>query len=110
MKTCCRCHQPKPTEAFSKDKSRPDGLQPRCKECQIELRTKWGAANREMISASGAFYRALHPDAHKNCEAANLPYVRAKQTERRKAHVEEERERHRIYHFYSSRTNYCEIG
>lgn len=33
-KTCCRCKQIKPALEFHKNKTRKDGLQGRCKECQ----------------------------------------------------------------------------
>ncbi|SOK59264.1 hypothetical protein [Yersinia phage fHe-Yen9-03] len=33
MKLCKRCNQNKPLEAFSKNKSKKDGLQVSCKEC-----------------------------------------------------------------------------
>jgi len=33
VKTCCDCKQEKPLEAFSKDKSNPDGLRYRCRGC-----------------------------------------------------------------------------
>ena len=35
-KTCTKCKQPKKATEFSKDNSRPDGLQPVCKECNKE--------------------------------------------------------------------------
>lgn len=34
MKNCSACRQNLPAEAFSKCKSRPDGLQPECRPCQ----------------------------------------------------------------------------
>jgi hypothetical protein len=35
MKTCSKCGEEKPVEAFSKDSSRKSGLQPACKECHL---------------------------------------------------------------------------
>lgn len=38
MKTCYKCKLSKPTEDFSKDKSRKDGLTNKCKKCEKEYR------------------------------------------------------------------------
>ena len=37
VKRCFRCHEAKPFDCFATDKSRSDGLQPRCKACTHEL-------------------------------------------------------------------------
>lgn len=57
MKRCSRCKQEKPVTEFQKDRSRKDGLQPRCRECQNavtlahsrrpEVRERMYARNRE---------------------------------------------------------------
>jgi hypothetical protein len=33
MKTCCKCRQAKPPEAFARNRAKKDGLQERCKDC-----------------------------------------------------------------------------
>ena len=38
MKSCCTCKQSKDSSFFSKNKSREDGLQDRCKECVRNVR------------------------------------------------------------------------
>jgi hypothetical protein len=40
MKTCSKCKEKKPLEEFSKDKSRPDGKEPRCKLCNRAAKAK----------------------------------------------------------------------
>lgn len=61
MKTCCTCKEPKSLEAFGKDKSKPDGLNAKCKTCNNTSsrvsktkeyatpkgRAKWQAYNRK---------------------------------------------------------------
>lgn len=39
MKTCRKCEEQKPISAFSKDKSRKDGLQVYCKDCRKQYRS-----------------------------------------------------------------------
>ena len=55
MKTCCRCHQPKPYAAFSRNRNRPDGHEYYCKACRktrtAEQERAYYAAHRETILA-----------------------------------------------------------
>lgn len=46
-KTCCVCKVEKSPSNFHKDKSKKDGLSPRCKECAIRAASKWNAENKE---------------------------------------------------------------
>lgn len=46
-KRCLRCGQDLPVEAFSKHRSRPDGLQAYCKSCTSEANRANGRRNRE---------------------------------------------------------------
>lgn len=35
-KRCCTCHELKDTSAFNKNRTTPDGLQPRCRDCRLK--------------------------------------------------------------------------
>lgn len=58
MKTCSKCQIPFPSAAFSKDASRADGLQNKCKACR---RNRYIAHRREEILYAAA-YIAKHAD------------------------------------------------
>lgn len=82
MKRCYKCGESKPPEMFSKDKSRADGLQPRCKACysaykstlpkaprlllteeEKALRRKvYRSANRKKHTEQAAEWRKLNPE------------------------------------------------
>lgn len=82
MKRCYKCGETKPPSMFSADKSRADGLQPRCKSCYAEykrsrrkpprpLQTEeekkaklraWRAANREKHTLQAAEWRKRNPE------------------------------------------------
>ncbi len=49
MKTCNKCHFPKPISEFSKRKESPDGLQYCCKECNRKRCNKWSWGHRNHI-------------------------------------------------------------
>lgn len=65
MKTCTKCREERPSEAFPRDSSRRDGRHPYCKECRYlaersspeqvekkrEYQRKYNAANRDRIRA-----------------------------------------------------------
>lgn len=42
-KTCTGCNKTKPVSSFHRDKSKSDGLTPRCKDCKKEYRCKYYA-------------------------------------------------------------------
>lgn len=77
MKACTKCGVVKAVGQFSKDSSKRDGLQSRCKECNSEYR----AANLDKIKAKDAKYYANNLDKHKSAHAKwrseNLGRVRA---------------------------------
>ena len=71
LKTCSRCHLPKPRSTFHKNRSRPDGLASVCSACK---------------RLDNASYHAAHKDEqHQRCRdyrAANLESLRLKDKER----------------------------
>ena len=55
MKTCSKCGETKDVSEFSKDRSRRDGLQNRCKACMLAYRE----ANKERVAEKNrAYYEA----------------------------------------------------
>jgi hypothetical protein len=57
-RACLSCNEPKPLSAryWHRQRSSPDGLQPRCKECNISAVRKWQAANRKRYLATQQAY------------------------------------------------------
>lgn len=69
MKKCSKCGESKALECFSKGRSRKDGLQSKCRDCDAEYHAdnrekraaynaKWRKNNRERVAADAAKYRA----------------------------------------------------
>ena len=69
MKRCSKCRQRKPRSEFSKDRSRKDGLQNRCKPCNRKIVKKWAKENpdkkRENDRAHELTNRERHPEKYK---------------------------------------------
>ena len=59
MKVCCYCNTEKPRSAFYVDKSKPDGLKPRCKTCE-KLYKDFGLRRKYEKK-----YRERHPEKRK---------------------------------------------
>lgn len=70
-KRCPKCGETKPRSAFSRDTSKPDGLQSYCKACNSRYRTanpekhrasvaRWKARNPERVSAHNARHQQKH--------------------------------------------------
>ena len=87
-KRCCTCGEVKGAESFTRDKSRKDGLHPRCKACKrrhyeenreadLERQRRYREENRE---ARQEYYRRYYEE---NREAI---------AERRRRHYEENRD------------------
>lgn len=57
-KRCFACLQTKPTPEFNRDKSRRDGLQPKCRDCQKRLQKSDAGA-----SGRANQYRQNNPEA-----------------------------------------------
>lgn len=77
MKTCGKCREAKPLNQFSVDKSRRDGLQPKCKACN----RAYHYANRDRILERQRVYEKTHP--HRVKEKRRRVY--AANAEKRKA-------------------------
>jgi 5-methylcytosine-specific restriction endonuclease McrA len=60
-KRCCACEQDKSSEAFSADRSAPDGLASRCRECLSTYRRERRAKNPEHHRAQRRAYYQRDP-------------------------------------------------
>lgn len=56
MKVCIICKLELPDENFSKDKSRKDGLNPRCKNCKSEVDARYRESNKQQIKEQQKTY------------------------------------------------------
>ena len=87
MKTCTKCGETRPREAFSKHAARSDGLQPHCKDCNRESSAKWYAANAERTAEYRRdYYRAnaeQRREWQREYDRANPDKMAAKKARRR---------------------------
>lgn len=51
-KKCCRCGEHKAFSEFTRDRSRHDGLQHRCKTCHLAANREWAQGNRDVRRAT----------------------------------------------------------
>jgi hypothetical protein len=64
-KTCTKCGEEKPIDGFPRDKGRPDGRFPHCKECNKSRALKWYADNPEKGKAKAKKQRLENPEKTK---------------------------------------------
>ena len=57
MKKCIKCKVEKPLIEFSKDKTKKDGLQHRCKTCNKEYSNNYNKTNKAKQSLLNYFYK-----------------------------------------------------
>ena len=73
VKTCTRCGEVKPLEAYSRDRRTADGRRSRCKTCQRsesaawreshpDYHSAWYSSHKALKSTLNAAYRARHPE------------------------------------------------
>lgn len=63
MKTCTKCGEVKPFDAYGKHNGKPDGRTSRCKTCHCAGAKAWAAANKAKVAASNKAYAAAKPEA-----------------------------------------------
>ena len=104
VKVCCRadCHKagiPQPIEGFSKNKSRSDGLEHRCKKCMKARGAAYYANNRERILARKAEYHARPEIKAQKAEYYARPDVKARKKAYNKTYYSrpENRDRQKAY-------------
>jgi hypothetical protein len=54
LRQCIKCSCSKPDSEFSRDRNRPSGLNPVCKQCVRAAYQTWAAANPEKVKARNA--------------------------------------------------------
>ena len=64
-KTCTKCQQLLPLEAFAKDAGHADGLRSNCRTCQAAALSRWREANRDRTIAYQRAKRAADPEKEK---------------------------------------------
>lgn len=76
-KTCYACKNDLPLEAFNKNATRKDGLQPQCKSCQKGYKDKHYAANKSAYLKKNKkwskTFRAWYQDYKKQFHCARCP-------------------------------------
>lgn len=69
MKTCNKCGESKPLDAFSKNKTSPDGLNYKCKACDSAYQAERYKTKAEQIKANAKRWAAENPDRKKENHA-----------------------------------------
>jgi hypothetical protein len=62
MKKCSKCKEIKHTDQFNRNKSRKDGLQCYCRDCEKECGKKWRKGNTEYIKQSNKQWKEDNSD------------------------------------------------
>jgi hypothetical protein len=65
QKTCNKCGDTKPTDAFPIDKSRKDGLAYRCNECNRKAVSESNKRNRDIVNKRTREKRAKNPEMYR---------------------------------------------
>lgn len=78
-KSCSKCKQSKPLNAFQKDKSKKDGLQVVCKICRAERQKVFYESNKDSFNKKQKIYRELN--AQKLREHSKNYYEKNKEKE-----------------------------
>ncbi len=75
MKKCNKCKITKKLSDFSKNKSKKDGLNYWCKECQYEATRKWRAENYDKVKIQRERWKKENPDYGKNRYMSNRKHI-----------------------------------
>jgi hypothetical protein len=70
FKTCSKCGERKPFEAFSMHNGTKDGFRPNCKMCVSEYNAAYRKCNAERVRKSAAAWRSDNPDLMRRYKAA----------------------------------------
>ena len=70
MKTCTKCGEVKPIDAYARDRQKRDGRVSRCRACISAQNAAYYESNREKISAQNAAYREENREYAKAYAAA----------------------------------------
>jgi hypothetical protein len=84
-KTCTKCKEEKPFEAFYKNTNYKDGHRSQCKNCQKQQRSNWCKQNRERSNTYQTNWRKNNPEKVKEIQRKNCIYLRQNQPEKVRA-------------------------
>ena len=92
MKTCTKCGEDRPLSAYTKDKSRADGLFPQCRVCRKADKHEYYLRNKKDICDKSKQWHADNPEKSKVIKKryrdANKEIQNAKAIERKRANPE----------------------
>ena len=81
MKTCTKCGETKPLDAFCRDRSRADGRFSWCRECAAEYKRRYYEENRDKVLERKRRYHEENRDKALECQRRyreeNRDYLRA---------------------------------
>lgn len=100
MKTCLKCGESKPIEAFSKNKNSNDGHLSKCKLCRKIYMEEYRKANAKQIAKTSKEWREKNKskiNANARKRWTNDEEYRNKKTQRSKAYVQQNREKTNQY-------------
>jgi 5-methylcytosine-specific restriction endonuclease McrA len=100
-KLCRGCDRPLPLDAFARDRSKRDGRQARCRECDAARKRRWREENAEAVRERKRRHYAANADAERERKRrhyeSNAEVIRDRVRRYREENVEAERERWRRY-------------
>ena len=108
-KQCTCCLRFLPLSDFNKNRTKKDGRQYECKQCEKERKRKWREANHERDKERKRKYYEANREKvkerdHKYYEA-NSEKLKERRRKYREANPEKEKERYRKYHEEKRATN-----
>lgn len=87
MKTCYKCKEEKPLEAFCSNKNKPDGKNSLCKVCANAASKQWKEANKDKVAAYDKEWQEKNKDKkaknYKKWQQNNKGSVNAYNSKRR---------------------------
>lgn len=83
MKTCTKCNQEKPLSEFGKDKTKPDGCYPSCKDCKSKYNKKFREINGDYLNRRKREASAKDPERFKIYNKKSYDKCKNNYTERK---------------------------
>lgn len=71
MKTCSKCGETKPLDAFHKRPDRPIGVRPKCRACEALAQKAYAAKNLPKLAAARRRYDKDNPEKKKRSRAVD---------------------------------------
>ena len=89
MKRCIICNTETSFDNFHKDKSRKDGLNPRCKKCKSNIDAKYRNSNKDNIKEKHKIYYDNNSDKIKEKASTWYSNNKEKHRDRNKQYIKE---------------------